>query len=121
MRLIRNDKIFLTYSASATDHNYCVGLLTASVDADLMNPDSWSKASEPVFKSSPTHQQYGPGHNCFTVAEDGKTDLMIYHARSYKEIQGDPLNNPDRHTRVQVVKWNPDGTPNFREPGADVK
>ena len=28
---------------------------------------------------------YGPGHNSFTVAEDGKTPLSIYHARDYED------------------------------------
>jgi GH43 family beta-xylosidase len=33
--LIRNGRVFITYSASATDANYCVGMLTAAADADL--------------------------------------------------------------------------------------
>jgi len=61
----------------------------------------------------------GPGHNSFTVALDGKTDLMFYHARNYKDIQGDPLRNPDRHTRVQRLNWRQDGTPDFGEPVPD--
>ncbi len=113
----RNGKVFISYSASATDHNYCVGLLTADAEADLLNPASWQKSPIPVFKSSEVHQQYGPGHSCFTVAEDGKTDLLVYHARSYKEIQGAALDNPDRHTRVKVLRWGKDGTPDFGEPG----
>ena len=75
--------------------------------------------SAPLFKSSAKHGQYGPGHNSFTVASDGKTDLLVYHARNYKEIEGDPLRNPDRHTRVQVLEWNEDGTPDFGEPVPD--
>lgn len=115
----RNGRLFMTYSAGATDHNYCMGLLTASEDADLLNPSSWSKAEKPVFRSNPAAGQYGPGHSCFTVAEDGLTDLLVYHARSYRDIQGPALDNPDRHTRVQTLLWNQDGTPDFREPGAD--
>lgn len=117
--LIRHGSVFLTYSASATDANYCMGLLTADADADLLQADSWRKSPTPVFMSSPPNRLYGPGHNCFTVAEDGTTDLLIYHARSDEKIQGDPLDNPDRHTRVQILKWKADGTPDFREPGAD--
>jgi GH43 family beta-xylosidase len=117
--LIRNGRVFISYSASGTNHNYCMGLLTADEDADLLDAKSWQKSPVPVFKSSAANNQYGPGHNSFTVAEDGKTDLIVYHARNYKEIEGDPLNNPDRHTRVQVLGWKPDGTPDFGEPVPD--
>jgi len=117
--LIRNDRVFLSYSASGTNHNYCMGLLTAGADMDLLDAASWKKSPVPVFKSSAANSQYGPGHNSFTVTPDGKTDLMVYHARNYKEIEGDPLGNPDRHTRVQPFGWNSDGTPNFGEPVPD--
>ncbi|MGP3988402.1 glycoside hydrolase family 43 protein [Streptomyces sp. 3N207] len=117
--LQRNERVFMTYSASATDANYCMGLLTAPDDADLLDPASWTKNKEPVFTSNDSTSQYGPGHNCFTVAEDGKTDLLVYHARQYKEIEGDPLNDPNRHTRVQALGWKSDGTPDFGIPVAD--
>ena len=117
--LKRNGFVFLTYSASATDHHYSMGLLAARDDADLLDAKSWWKSPVPVMVSSPPNSQYGPGHNSFTVAEDGKTDLLIYHARSYREIDGDPLHNPDRHTRVQPFAWREDGFPYFGEPVPD--
>ena len=117
--LIRNGKVFLTFSASATDHNYCIGMLTARADADLLDSDSWSKSPEPVLKSNAETSQYGPGHNCFTTTPDGKYDILVYHSRSYKEIPGEALANPDRGTRAQVIRWNPDGTPDFGIPVAD--
>ena len=117
----KNGRIFISYSASATDHNYCMGLLTASEDSDLLDPNSWTKSPEPVFKSSSETGQYGPGHNSFTVSEDGSEDILVYHARNYKEIQGDPLFDPNRHTRAQKLEWNSDGTPNFGIPVPDAK
>ncbi|MEV7434777.1 glycoside hydrolase family 43 protein [Streptomyces griseoviridis] len=118
--LARNGRLFLSYSASATDHHYCMGLLTVDADADLMDPANWSKSPSPVFTSSDTTGQYGPGHNCFTVADDGLTDVLVYHARPYKEITGDPLNDPNRHTRVQRLGWHRDGTPDFGAPVPDA-
>ncbi|PPS77184.1 MULTISPECIES: glycoside hydrolase family 43 protein [Streptomyces] len=118
--LKRNGRLFMTYSASATDFNYCVGLLTADADSHLLDPLSWSKSPTPVFTSNDTTKQYGPGHNCFTVAEDGRTDVLVYHARQYKHINGDPLNDPNRHTRVQKLGWKRDGTPDFGIPLADT-
>ena len=117
--IVRNGRVFVTYSASATDANYCVGLLSAAADAELVKAVSWSKSPLPVFRTSERHSQYGPGHNSFTVAEDGKTDLFVYHARQYARIEGDPLHDPNRHTRVQPFTWKGDGTPDFGEPVAD--
>jgi GH43 family beta-xylosidase len=119
--LKRNGKIFMTYSASKTDFNYCMGLLTADENSDLLDPASWEKADKPVFQTSEENGQYGPGHNSFTVSEDGKQDILIYHARDYKEIEGDPLWDHNRHTRAQVFTWNEDGTPNFGVPVKDAK
>jgi GH43 family beta-xylosidase len=117
--IVRNGRVFMTYSASATDANYCVGLLTASATADLLNPASWTKSANPVFASNASTSQFGPGHNSFTVSEDGQSDIFVYHDRNYQNINGDPLNDPNRRTRIQKVYWNADGTPNFGIPVAD--
>ena len=116
--LARNGKLFMTYSASATDQRYCLGMLTARADADIMQASSWTKSPQPVFKSSPAHKVFGPGHNSFTVDERGR-DILVYHARDYEAIKGDPLFDPNRHTRVQRFRYKPDGTPDFGEPVAN--
>lgn len=117
--LQRNGKLFLTYSASATDANYCLGMLTASASSDPLNAASWTKSPNPVFASNAATSQYGPGHNSFTVSEDGQSDIMVYHDRNYRDINGDPLNDPNRRTRVQKVYYKADGTPDFGIPVAD--
>ncbi|MDO3409102.1 family 43 glycosylhydrolase [Saccharibacillus sp. CPCC 101409] len=118
--LIRGGKVWVSFSASATDHHYCMGLLAADADADLLDPASWAKLPEPVFRTSEKNGQYGPGHNSFTVGEHGE-DLLVYHARNYKEIEGDPLYDPNRHTRVQRFGWNEGGTPEFGAPVPDKR
>lgn len=117
--LQKNGKIFLTYSASATDSNYCMGLLTANLNADLLNAASWSKSQTPVFTSNSNTIQYGPGHNSFTVSEDGQSDILVFHDRGYPNITGDPLNDPNRRTRVQKIYWKQDGTPDLGIPVPD--
>ena len=117
--LEKNGRIFLTYSASATDANYCLGMLSADANADLLDPASWKKSPEPVLKTDAAANQFGPGHNSFTTTPDGQTDILVYHARSYEKIQGDPLKNHDRATRAQIICWKPDGTPDFGTPVAD--
>src|SRR5262245_41546267 len=63
--LVRNGRVFITFSASAIDANYCLGLLTASANSNLLDPKSWSKSTEPVFRSSDAAGLWGPGHNSF--------------------------------------------------------
>lgn len=119
--LIRNGKIFVTYSGSATDENYVMGLLWADADADFLDGYSWHKKSKPVFSSSEKNHQYGPGHNSFTQSEDDTQDVLVYHARPEKNKAGDPLDNPNRHANAQVFTWNKDGFPIFGEPKAYSK
>jgi GH43 family beta-xylosidase len=115
----RNGRVFMSYSASATDANYCLGLLSAPAGANLLSASSWSKSANPVFASSSANGQWGPGHNSFTKTEDGANDVLVYHDRNYRDISGDPLNDPNRRTRVQRLTWNSNGTPNFGVPVRD--
>jgi len=114
--LNKNGKLFITYSASATDENYAMGLLYCDEDANIMDPASWTKSEDPVLKSCFEHKVYGPGHNSFTRSEDDKTDMLVYHARNYTEIVGDPLWDPNRHTYVKPLKWDDQGMPVFGKP-----
>ncbi|WP_157497212.1 family 43 glycosylhydrolase [Hahella ganghwensis] len=117
--LKRNGRIFVSYSASATDRNYAMGLLTVDENANLLISSSWRKSPVPVFESNARTHQYGPGHNSFTTSQNGKKDILIYHARDYAEIPGNSLYDPNRHMRAKVFTWNEDGTPNFGIPYAN--
>ena len=108
----RNGRIFLTYSASATGACYCMGMLSASEEADLLDLASWTKERRPVLASEESLGIYGPGHNSFTTDEEGN-DICVYHARKEAVIEGDPLYNPNRHTMLMKVRWSEDGKPVF--------
>ena len=110
---IKHDgKIYMTYSASETGVAYCIGMLSADENDDLLDPRSWTKRRMPVLKTSEELKIYGPGHNSFTVNDEGEP-VMIYHARTEAEIVGNPLYNPNRHAMVMKVKWNESGEPEF--------
>jgi hypothetical protein len=113
--LARNGRLFITYSASATDARYCLGMLTAADDADIMDARAWTKSPEPVFTTSAVTKVFGPGHNSFTTDEHGH-DMLVYHGRDYEQISGDPLFDPNRHTRAQRIYYKSDGTPDFGIP-----
>lgn len=118
--LKRNGKIFITYSASATDENYAMGMLWAEEDGDLLDGYSWHKSEKPVFTSSEKNSLYGPGHNSFTRTEDDQYDVLVYHARPEKNKEGDPLDNPNRHAHAQIFGFNKEGFPEFGQPGSSL-
>jgi len=109
--LQRNGKVFTTFSAAATSAVCCMGMPTASASDGLLSASSWTKNPNPVFAGFVATGQYGSGRNQFTVSEDGKSDALVYHDRNYKDINGSPLNDPNRRTRVQKIYWKADGTP----------
>lgn len=112
-------KIFVTYSASDTGRAYCMGMLWADEDSDLLDPASWSKSDKPVFATCDENSQFGPGHNSFTT--DGDENVLIYHCRSYSEIEGDPLYDPNRHARAKTFEFDENGMPVFGVPPKDNK
>lgn len=114
--LQRHGRIFISYSASATDENYAMGLLWADDGADLLDPAAWHKSPDPVMRSCAEDRVFGPGHNSFTTGGTQDEVLLVYHARTYTEIVGDPLWNPDRHTFVKPLRWSADGMPLFGRP-----
>jgi GH43 family beta-xylosidase len=110
--LKKNNKIILIYSASTTwSDDYCLGMLMVDDTKDLLNPSSWVKSKEPVFKKCLLNGVLAPGHNSFTKSPDDKEDWIIYHAIS--------ASNPgvkNRHTCAKKFIWNKDGIPVFGEP-----
>lgn len=105
-------RIYLTYSASETGACYCMGMLSASEDDDLLDPRSWKKERHPVLKTDASLGIYGPGHNSFTTDEQGN-DVMVYHARTTDKIEGNPLYNPNRHAMLMKIKWDEQDRPIF--------
>ena len=110
--LKHDGKIFLTYSASATGECYCMGMLSIDEDKDVLDPREWKKEKKPVLCSDREKGFYGPGHNSFTKLPDGR-DVCVFHSRTYLEIIGDPLYDPNRHTFLMEVKWDDLGCPIF--------
>lgn len=122
--LQKNGKIFMCYSASGTGSEYAIGMMTADQGADLLDLANWAKSPYPVLTSRDVDGEEGPGHNSFTVDQDGN-DIFVYHARptshNYQHCGWDgekslhynsePLNDPCRHARLKRVHWAADGTP----------
>ncbi len=111
--LKHDGKIFITFSASATGACYCMGMMTASEEDDLLDPRVWKKSRYPVLKTDESLKVYGPGHNCFVVGDEGE-QLTLLHFRNYEKIQGDPLDDHNRHAHVMKVTFDKEGAPVFK-------
>ena len=111
------DKIFVFFSASGTGSEYCMGVIYADEDSDLMDVSNWTKVSFPVLQTSDLEGQSGPGHNSFTIDDNGNT-VIVYHARPASHLEGkcgsfcdDSLYDPCRHARIKRVYFAKDGAP----------
>lgn len=112
--LKRNSRVFVVYSASATwSEDYCLGMLTAVEDADLMDAGSWVKSPRPVFWKNAEERVLAPGHNSF--CRYGDADLIVYHAIDGQGGQGN-LDASKRNPRIQPISWRSDGAPDFGRP-----
>ena len=100
----RGDRVYLTFSASDTSPAYCMGLLWADADADLMDIAAWHKLNRPVYGTDAERGLFGPGHNTFFTDTAGAV-CTAYHARPYDEIVGDPLYDPNRHCFIMEVPF----------------
>jgi GH43 family beta-xylosidase len=111
--LQHGDKLFLIYSASGcwTEY-YALGMLSISVNSDLMDAKSWKKNTQPVFKQSPENKVYAPGHNSFFKSPDGKEDWILYHANSLPGQGCGGFRSP----RAQKFTWDKNGFPVFGVP-----
>ncbi len=78
--LYGDSKLFLTFSSAAVDATYVVGLLTADLEADLLDPESWTKTNYPLLTSRSVPGEFGTGHNAYVIDDDGLT-WNTYHAR----------------------------------------
>jgi GH43 family beta-xylosidase len=111
--LVRGNDVFLIYSASGCwTESYTLGMLRARADADLLDPRSWTKHAEPVFRASPADSVFAPGHNSFFKSPNGKEDWILYHANDQPGQGCGRFRSP----RAQRFTWNADGTPRFGTP-----
>jgi hypothetical protein len=91
--IIHGQTINLVFSASGSwTNDYCMGLITAHVDANLMDPASWKKRPDPIFRSG--NGLFGPGHGSLT-----SDNWLIYHTAAYDG------SGWTRQIRIQPFLW----------------
>lgn len=97
-------RLYLTYSASDTSPAYCMGMLWMDAAEDPMDIAAWHKLNQPVLRTDASKGLFGLGHNTFFTDEVGQV-YTSYHARTYDEIIGNPLYDPNRHTFIMKVPF----------------
>lgn len=109
------DKVLIYYGASGgwTPY-YCIGMLSADADSDLLDPAAWHKSDSPVFMQNPKDSVFGTGGISFIPSPDQKEWYMLYHAR---QIPNDAPGAIDSRTpRLQKIMWNAQGIPELGTP-----
>lgn len=110
-----NETLIIYYSGSGCwTPYYCVGMLTADADSDLLDPSSWKKSNVPVFQQDPENSIYGPGSLSFVPSPDETEWYLLYHARNMPNgVTGGP---EDRSPRLQKIGWDSNGMPDLGTP-----
>ena len=106
--------LYLTYSGSATDERYAVGMLTLKAGKDPLDAANWEKSPTPVMVTEEWNCLYGPGHNSFTRDEAGN-DILVFHARPYPGFRGTALSDPNRHCHLRKVRYTEEGVPILKD------
>jgi GH43 family beta-xylosidase len=108
--LIHAGKVFVSYSASGCwTPDYALGLLSARVNANLMDAAAWTKSAQPIFSSNPSADIYGPASNGWFTSPDGRQTWVVFHAVN------DPNGNCglERNVYAQPVTWGAGGAPDL--------
>ena len=100
--LMRDNKLYVTYSAAAVDTTYVVGLLSIASGKDLLKASNWTKSNYPILTSRSVPGEFGTGHNAYV--EDANGDIWnTYHAR--------PGVDAPRCSGIRQVHFDVDGQP----------
>ncbi len=110
-QILKHDgRTFVTYSCGASwKGTYKLGVLELTGD-DPLDPGSWEKHPEPIFRSS--ESTIGVGHSTYVESPDGSELWHVYHAKV------DPRDGWRRAVFLQPAGFDDDGFPVLGEPVA---
>lgn len=100
--LIRDNRLFISFSAAAVDTSYVVGLLSIESGKDPLVPSNWKKKGYPILTSRSVEGEYGTGHNAYVYDEYG--DI-------YNTYHGRPGTDAPRSSGIRRVHFDVDGEP----------
>ena len=107
--IVHDGTIYLIYSGSLVGIDYTTGLVTAPAgqDADLTDPNVWTKLDYPLQKSRVYNGQWqlGTGHGMWSNDEDGNL-IYVFHNAEYENGR-----YGGRDAQVRRVHWSKEGMP----------
>lgn len=107
--IVHDGMIYLIYSGSLVGIDYTTGLVTAPAgqDADLTDPNVWTKLDYPLQKSGVYNGQWqlGTGHGMWSTDEDGNP-IYVFHNAEYENGR-----YGGRDAQVRRVHWSKEGMP----------
>ena len=107
--IVHDGTIYLIYSGSLVGIDYTTGLVTAPAgqDADLTDPNVWTKLDYPLQKSGLYNGQWqlGTGHGMWSNDEDGNL-IYVFHNAEYENGR-----YVGRDAQVRRVHWSKEGMP----------
>ena len=107
--IVHDGTIYLIYSGSLVGIDYTTGLVTAPAgqDADLTDPNVWTKLDYPLQKSGVYNGQWqlGTGHGMWSNDEDGNL-IYVFHNAEYENGR-----YGGRDAQVRRVHWSKEGMP----------
>ena len=107
--IVHDGTIYLIYSGSLVGIDYTTGLVTAPAgqDADLTDPNVWTKLDYPLQKSGVYNEQWqlGTGHGMWSNDEDGNL-IYVFHNAEYENGR-----YGGRDAQVRRVHWSKEGMP----------
>lgn len=107
--IVHDGTIYLIYSGSLVGIDYTTGLVTAPAgqNADLTDPNVWTKLDYPLQKSGVYNGQWqlGTGHGMWSNDEDGNL-IYVFHNAEYENGR-----YGGRDAQVRRVHWSKEGMP----------
>lgn len=99
--IVHNGQVYLLFSAGGYESpDYCVGMLTAPADADLLDQRSWRKSDGCVVARNDAEGAYGPASMIWFHSPDGRETWVSYHIKTSTVLTG-----ADRVLQAQKVGW----------------
>lgn len=103
--------VIIYYSASGCWTTYgSLGMLTAPVGSDLLNPRNWKKSAEPIFSSIPNDGIFSPSNICIVNGEQGTPPELLYETKYFVNGQ------MRKDVRLKTISYDNNGFPIFGKP-----
>lgn len=112
--VVHDGRVFLFHSAGGFESpDYCVGMLSADVTADLTVQANWRSSPSCVLSRHDAAGVYGPGTLNVFSSPDGTEQWAVYHVKITAAIDWSGL---DRRLMAAPITWSSDGTPHLDPP-----